>query len=56
MVGVTDLQNEIYLDQRDKDYMGKEVTVAQLDVLFRDSTGGPVKKNRENVTNGEAEV
>jgi hypothetical protein len=43
-VGVTELKNEIYLDQRDKDYMRKEVTVAQLDVLFRDSNGEPGKK------------
>jgi len=47
MAGVTDLQNEIYLNQRGKDYMGKEVTVVKLDVLFRDSTGGSVEKNRE---------
>jgi hypothetical protein len=44
----------MYLD-RDKDYMRKEVTVAQLDVLFRDSIGD-LEKNRENVTNSEAEV
>jgi hypothetical protein len=35
--------------------MRKEVTVAQHDVIFRDSPGGP-EKNRENVTNSEADV
>jgi len=44
MVGVNELKNDIYLDQRDRDYMRNEVTVAQLDVLFRDSIGEPEKK------------
>ena len=35
--------------------MGEEVTVAKLDVLFRESPGGP-EKNRGNLSNSEAEA
>jgi hypothetical protein len=42
-------------EERERENMRKEVTVAQPHVLFQDSPGGP-EKNGENVTNSEADV